>query len=292
VEFFENLGIPDGSSTPRWSSPLRLSAAGRTIHIQAGPNGSIQGPCEAKWGYTTFTVADWDQDGQSDIILNSIWGEILWYRNEGLFPADGSRRRLPRLSSARPITVQWKNGPPKPQWTWWQPEGRQLVTQWRTTPVAVDWTGDGLNDLVMLDHEGYLALFKREKTGAGLVVHPGQRLFVDENGLPHRLNARQAGGSGRRKLHAVDWDLDGDLDLLLNSVNADFFENIGTRDGQYVFKNRGAIGQRKISGHTSSPASCSFSGERKRSLLVGAEDGLFYLLRRSQLPAGQRTGRP
>ena len=45
--FIENL---DGGNPPRWARPIRLKAGGRTIRIQAGPNGSIQGPAEAKWG--------------------------------------------------------------------------------------------------------------------------------------------------------------------------------------------------------------------------------------------------
>ena len=63
------------------------------IRIQAGPNGSIQGPCEAKWGYTTLTVADWDGDGLPDLVVNSIWGKVHWYRNVGT-------RKAPRLAAA------------------------------------------------------------------------------------------------------------------------------------------------------------------------------------------------
>ena len=152
----------------------------------------------------------------------------------------------------------------------------------------------------MLDHEGFLALFERTrlvrfdpdpklppntkgrpaKSKIPGWLQPGKRIFVDPDGKPIQLNPGRAGRSGRRKLHAVDWDLDGDLDLLLNSVNADFFENVEQKDGKFVFVNRGPIGKRKISGHTSSPATCNFFGGKKRDLLVGAEDGLFYLLRR------------
>ncbi|MEQ9069960.1 MAG: VCBS repeat-containing protein, partial [Gimesia chilikensis] len=81
IGFFENL---DGHSrSPRLAAPRYLQAGGRPIRIQAGPNGSIQGPCEAKWGYTTQTVADWDQDGLPDLLVNSIWGEILLFKNIG-----------------------------------------------------------------------------------------------------------------------------------------------------------------------------------------------------------------
>ena len=48
--FVENL---DGGNPPKWAAPKYLEADGQVIRIQAGPNGSIQGPCEAKWGYTT-----------------------------------------------------------------------------------------------------------------------------------------------------------------------------------------------------------------------------------------------
>ena len=35
-----------------------------------------------------------------------------------------------------------------------------------TTPVACRiWTGDKLTDLIMLDHEGYLAMFERASGG-------------------------------------------------------------------------------------------------------------------------------
>ena len=56
VAFIENLSGA-GQFPPRWSAPRLLKAAGKPIQIMAGPNGSIQGPCEAKWGYTTFSYA-------------------------------------------------------------------------------------------------------------------------------------------------------------------------------------------------------------------------------------------
>lgn len=283
VVFYENLGIPEGGEMPRWAAPKNLQGGGEVIRILAGPNGSIQGPCEAKWGYTTFTVADWDHDGLLDVVLNSIWGKVLWYRNVG-------SKTEPQLGAAQNVEVQWPGKTPKPEWTWWEPEGKQLATQWRTTPVVTDFSGDGVNDLVMLDHEGYLALFQRApasdgtdgSAGSGLTLSPGKRVFVDVKGEPLRLNGRRAGGSGRRKLHAVDWDGDGDLDFLLNSMNADLLENMGEEDGEFLIINRGPVDSRPLAGHTSSPATANFFGTTKRDLLVGAEDGYLYLKRRSE----------
>src|SRR6185369_1885230 len=78
--FFENLSGPNVAE-PRWAAPRRLEVDGQPFRIMAGPNGSIQGPAEAKWGYTTLNVADWDGDGLLDIVLNSILGDVTWLKN-------------------------------------------------------------------------------------------------------------------------------------------------------------------------------------------------------------------
>ncbi|QDT25411.1 FG-GAP repeat protein [Gimesia panareensis] len=270
IGLIENLaGHP---SSPRLAAPRYLEAEGQPIRIQAGPNGSIQGPCEAKWGYTTLTVADWNQDCLPDLLVNSIWGEVLWFQNIGT-------RTEPRLSRAKHIEVKWQGQTPKPAWNWWDPRGKQLVTQWRTTPVAVDYNQDGLMDLVMLDHEGYIAFFERICDQGKLKLLPGQRIFVDESLKPIQLNKSRAGGSGRYKLHVVDWDGDGQLDLLVNSTNADFFRNMKTVDGKVVLKNQGPLSKRRLAGHTSSPCTVDWDRDGFRDLLVGAEDGYLYWMK-------------
>jgi hypothetical protein len=271
IEWFENLS-GKGVARPKWAAPVRLAAGDKTFRVMAGPNGSIQGPCEAKWGYTTLSVADWDADGLLDVVYNSIWGRVEWLRNIGT-------RTRPQLAAAEPVTVAWEGTPPKPAWTWWQPEPGMLATQWRTTPVVYDFTGDGLADLAMLDPEGYLSLYERTKHDGKLVLLPPRRAFVDEQNQPLRLNERQAGGSGRRKLCVVDWTGDGKFDFLLNSANADLLEQVGQRDGKWVFRHAGSIAQRNIEGHDVSPAVVDFDNNQIPDFLGGAEDGHFYYLK-------------
>ena len=262
-----------GGDPVAWAAPVLLEAGGEVIRIQAGPNGSIQGPAEAKWGYTTLTVADWNHDGLPDLMVNSIWGKVIWYENTGTLTQ-------PRLSAAQPVEVEWAGKAPKPEWNWWNPHGKELVTQWRTTPVATDWTGDGLTDLVVLDHEGYLSLFRREKKDDRVVLLPGKRIFrlKGEEG-PLRLNDRTAGGSGRRKISIVDFDGDGRPDILVNSQNASFFRNIGEENGMTILEDMGLLDGAKLAGHSSSPSTIDFLNEGIRHLLVGAEDGYLYFKR-------------
>ena len=270
IELFENLSGPKVAQ-PKWAAPVRLEAGGKTFRVLAGPNGSIQGPAEAKWGYTTLNVADWDGDGLHDIVLNSILGKVQWLRNVGT-------RTEPKLADPQPIEVEWEGATPKPEWTWWQPQGKELVTQWRTTPVVHDFTGDGLVDLAMLDVEGYFTLLERERRGDKLVLLPPQRVFTDAQGKPLRFNDKRAGGSGRRKLAVVDWDDDGQLDLLLNSANADLYRGLGKREGTWRFQRTGSLAQQNIEGHDVSPTTVDFDGDGVPDFLGGAEDGRFYFL--------------
>jgi len=278
IGFFENL---DGGNPPQWARVRLLQAGSRTIRIQAGPNGSIQGPCEAKWGYSTLSVADWDHNGLLDLVVNSIWGKVIWYPNQG-------SRQQPRLGPAKPIEVSWQGKAPKPAWNWWEAKGQELATQWRTTPVVIDWDVDGLNDLLMLDHEGYLALFKRERRNDQLRLLPGVRMFqgsaYDSSGQELskqvqalRLNAGIAGKSGRRKLCVFDWDGDGLRDLMVNSRSINLLRQ-ERDDGVIRFTDMGPVTQHRLAGHTTSPTTVDWDGDGIRDLLIGAEDGRCYYM--------------
>jgi VCBS repeat protein len=271
IEFFENLSGPRVAA-PKWAAPRRLEVNGKPFRIMAGPNGSIQGPAEAKWGYTTFNVADWDADGLPDIVFNSILGRVQWLKNVGT-------HRSPKLAAPQLIKVEWQEAQPLLAWGWLRPQGQELLTQWRTTPGLIDWNQDGLIDLIMLDQEGYLAYFERARQTGRLILKAPRRVFVDESGKPLQLNAGTAGKSGRRKLCITDWDGDGKLDFLLNSANADFLRQVEEKNGIWIMKNAGTLANRNIEGHDVSPTVVDFDGDGIPDFLGGAEDGRFYFLR-------------
>ena len=283
IGFIKNLG----GNPLRWAAPVYLAAGDSVLRELAGPNGSIQGPAEAKWGYTNPNVADWDGDGLLDVITNGIWGKIMVYRNIGT-------ATQPRLAPGQPILVEWAGATPKPSWVWWTPEDKTLVTQWRTTPKVIDWNKDGLPDLVMLDAEGYLCLFERRlASGKNRVLLPPQRVFwgegisaYDGSGRPRnqvsgllRLNERNAGASGRRTFTFHDWNGDGELDLLVNSdTNVNVLQGLG-RDaqGRWRFKDTGPVHRHLLAAHSTTPTFARWNGDAP-VLVIGAEDGFFYHL--------------
>jgi len=280
--FIKNV---DGKASPKWNAPVLLKADGKEIRIMAGRNGSIQGPAEEKWGYTTLSVADWDNDGKKDIIVNSIWGKIIWYKNTGdLFNLEGPFN----------VKVDWEDKPvPKPEWNWWNPGKTDLVTQWRTTPYATDWNKDGLTDLIMLDHEGYLTFYERFEKNGELWLKPGKHIFYirEEPGKDAmdsasitgakalRLSTGIAGKSGRIKFCLVDWNRDGNIDLMVSSSNTCYYENIRQTGDTIYFKNKGDISTLKLAGHTTSPTPVDWDKDGVFDILTGAEDGHYYLLK-------------
>lgn len=282
IALIRNVGTPKQA---RWAVPEPIRINGEAFRIMAGENGSIQGPAERKWGYTVLNVVDWDNDGILDIVLNSIWGKIQWLK--GLKPGE--------LDFAPPqdVEVMWEGATPYPVWNWWKPASGKLVTQWRTTPVVTDWNGDGLADLIVLDTEGYPAFFERFRSDDGeLLLKPGKRIFycincslydnregvLDSTPGILRLNSGTAGKSGRRKIALADIDGDGLKDLIVDSRSVSWFRNLGTDDGLVRLEFMGDLSDVRFAGHTTCPTIADIDADGIPEIILGAEDGHFYLL--------------
>ena len=290
IAIIENLSGP-GVEKPRWAAPAYLREPdGRLIWLQAGRNGSLQGPCESKWGYAAVSVADWDGDGLPDVMANSIWGLVVWWRNIGT-------RAKPKFDFARSVTVEWNGAQPSLRWGWLKPkhlkDDKALLTQWRTTPLMFDWNRDGLMDLLAMDVDGHLAFFERARKSDGtLVLKAPRKAFLDGEtgrplllaynwiGGPEKLWGGRVGLSGRRKFCVCDWDGDGRLDLVMNAnPNADVWLQTESRDGTWSFRRAGPVALRNLATHDPQPATCDFNCDGIPDIIFGAMDGYFYYRR-------------
>ena len=270
IGFIKNLGGKD----PVWDAPQLLEADGKPIRLiqtEALPN--TEAPI---WGYSTIDVGYWDEDDLPDILANEHNGNIVFFKNTG-------SKKAPKLAAPQPLYVEWEGEPLRPAWVPGVAEtDNELLAPWRTSPLIMDFNEDGLNDLVMLDHEGYLAVYPRKKVDDKLVLMHPKRNFVFPDGQPILLNQRTGSSSGRLKITFHDWDGDGLEDLIVSSKPAvDWMRNKGMKDGKLVLEYMGRVLSKTLMGHTDGPVVSDFNKDGVPDLLVGTETGQFYYWQRS-----------
>lgn len=277
VQLFENVGTPND---PRFALPVKLCAEGKPIRIQAGPTGSIQGPAEAKYGYTCPCVADWSGNGLPDLILSDVTGGHTLFINVGT-------RSRPELAAGQPILCG----------------GKPLQTVWRVRPWAVDWDGDGVVDYLTLDDRGLLTLYKRAPA-AGLTEVERWLTLQYEDGTPIKLDG-PARDEGRAKLHVVDYNGNGVWDILFGLKGGQPLANGSNHAHLFLLENAGTNARPRFrqpqvlcddadrplsfGGHSATPNIAPLFGTERPVLLVGAEDGRIYWFYQDQL---QQRWRP
>lgn len=275
-------------------------------------------------GYTGLEVADWDGDGDLDLVLGNETGFVHWFENLGGSYAAG--RRL--AYAGRSLFINDED----PE----RPFGQ-------AKPMAVDWDGDGDLDLLVGNNSNRIAYFERGRAGLAPMVplrHDGGERFsfraqpaaVDWNGdgLMDLVAGTSAGGDrntgpdvgiavylryrgadGALRLGApsvlklvsgeeirtpipyhhgftaVDWDGDGDLDLFCSEKShVVLYRNEGGRFRREPVLFYGA--PLSVSHHETSVRAVDWDGDGKLDLLLGGESGRVYYFHRSTLEARER----
>ena len=269
IGFIKNLG----GNAPSWDAPQLLEVEGTPIRLIQ--NEAVPDTEQPIWGYSTIDVGYWDEDDLPDILANEHNGNIVFIKNIGT-------RTAPKLATPQPMLVDWEGEPLKPAWVPGVSEGNELLAPWRTSPYIMDFNEDGLNDLVMLDYEGYLAVYPRKRKDGELILGHPQRDFVFPDGEPILLNQRTGKSSGRLKIDFHDWDGDGLEDLIVSSKPAvDWMKNLGMKDGKMVLQYMGRILSVTLMGHTDGPVASDFNKDGIPDLVVGTETGVIYYWQRS-----------
>ena len=187
----------------RFAAPERLRAGGEEIRRLAKPHpaagyhwGSSQGPGDGfNGGYSNPVLVDWNGSGLLDLLVGDMCGLFDWYPNRGT-------REQPRFDPPHRLYVG----------------AEPLFGPWRVQPGVGDFSGSGLPDIVTMDLDLELALYRREgrENIGGLKAGEKLRYEDGETIKTHGVYTPSGGdGRGRTKIQVVDWEGDGRLDLVL-----------------------------------------------------------------------------
>lgn len=270
--FFKNHGT---NAAPAFGDYSYVCSNGEPICFRAGYY-EVQGPLEAGWGYLCPNVVDWNGDGLLDVVFSTNEGKFEYMLNEGTSTE-------PKLGARRVILL----------------DGLELYGVWRCRPAVA--AVNGRVYLAIMDDEDALHLY--EKRADNAVIDKGQMLLFNGDKITgYRANTNESlGERGREKLEFVDWDNDGDLDLVVGTPGQSSFpypelglpwsrsssgmqvlwlENVGSNEDfqfaypkQFLFRGK----DYRLGWHANSPATCLLGDTSNGpNLLVGCESGNFY----------------
>ncbi|CAE8737155.1 unnamed protein product [Polarella glacialis] len=209
---------------------------------------------DVEWGAKPVAV-DWDGDGDIDLLVGHQDGRIQFFERT----ADASL--VERTGSSNPF------------------DG--IFDGIYAAPFAVDWDGDGDVDLLVGNQDGRIQLFERT-ADASLVERTGNSNPFDgiyDNGffaIPF----------------AVDWDGDGDIDLLVGKFDSRILLFQRSADASLVQLTTISNPINSIDVRFSaSPFAVDWDGDGDIDLLVGHQDGrIQFFERTANAKLVERTG--
>ncbi|MFH1304107.1 MAG: VCBS repeat-containing protein, partial [Planctomycetota bacterium] len=170
-----------------FEKPVRLKADGKVIDTGSA------------WGHSSPCIEDLDGDRLDDLILGDFKGKFYYYKNVG-------RSDAPVYISIGKIQADGKDAKVN------------IYCCVGGQPRFVDLDGDGIRDFISSSYDpGYCYYFRglpKQKFAAPIEL-------VDKAGIPVRSSVQQKQDyqSFGSFYTPVDWDADGDFDLLIGSFD-------------------------------------------------------------------------
>jgi hypothetical protein len=181
-----------GTADHSFAVPVMLKDKKGEI-INQRPDNASAGAKQSIGAASVVSVADWDGDGVLDLLVGNISGAVFWVRNEGTAKA-------------------YAFGEPQALTT---TDGKPVHVSSRAGPCVADWDGDGKLDLLLGCQDGNVSLYRNIGTRTipklalpVQLVAPGTMGSYDDV-------VKEARRGGRSKICVVDWNGDGQPDLLV-----------------------------------------------------------------------------
>ncbi len=236
-----------------FEKPVRLEADGKIIDTGN------------RLGHSGPTMADVDGDGIPDLVVGDFSGQFRVYPNL-------VRTGMPRL------------GPMKYLMAGGVPAKVPIYCCIGSSPLFVDFDGDGRLDLISGSYDPgacylFLGLGHGQFAARETLLDKHNKLLLRE---PNQQQVYQSFGSWPA---LVDWDNDGDLDLLVGGFDGTIriFLNEGTRtDPQFAgtnFKVQAAGKDVQVPDGHAAPVVVDWDGDGRWDILCGCARGSVYFYR-------------
>jgi hypothetical protein len=193
------------------------------------------------------TTTDWDNDGDIDLIIGNIQGDLHISRNTG-------------------TKSQFKFEPPQKL----QAAGGNMKVNGDSGPFVADWDMDGKQDLIVGSGSGTISLFRNTGTDKEPSLAAATALI---NGRGHSGDHKPGEIGSRTKVCVHDWNEDGKPDLLVGDFYTD--QSNSTFHGNVWLLLRKQIGAAK---EAAKEAGNGARHETASSLRLGNQTSLYSCL--------------
>lgn len=152
---------------------------------------------------SSLAAADWDGDGDFDLLVGTIGGAVHLIINEGSPQRYSFGKPQPLLADGKPIVA---------------PGGS-------AAPAVADWDDDGKLDLLLGAEDGSVLLLRNTGTPKEPKLAAAQVLV-----LPPKQGSERGGYA---RICVTDWNQDGRLDLLLGDRGEGFVKELSKEEEQW-----------------------------------------------------------